>query len=87
MDWANLGWPCLLVRPLTTNQQFKEGLRIPYYKIFEYTFKYTLLSRVFLHTFIYRIVPSFEKHVKFRKYIKKRILYTQSSFILTMIDQ
>ena len=30
MDWANLGRPCLLVRPLT-NQQFKEGLRIPYY--------------------------------------------------------
>ena len=28
MDWANLGLPCLLVRPLT-NLQFKEGLRIP----------------------------------------------------------
>ena len=30
MDWANLGLPCLLVRPLT-NLQFKEGLRIPYW--------------------------------------------------------
>ena len=29
MDWANLGLPCLLVRPLT-NLQSKEGLRIPY---------------------------------------------------------
>ena len=28
MDWANLGLPCLLVRPLT-ELQFKEGLRIP----------------------------------------------------------
>ena len=37
MDWANLGLPCLLVRPLT-NLQFKEGLRIPY----------TLISLYFL---------------------------------------
>ena len=29
MDWANLGLPCLLVRPLT-NLQFEEGLRISY---------------------------------------------------------
>ena len=31
MDWANLGLPCLLVRP-HTNIQFKEGLRIPYWR-------------------------------------------------------
>ena len=33
MDWANLGWPCLLV-PTFTNRRFKEGLRMPYSILF-----------------------------------------------------
>ena len=32
MDWAILGRPCLLVRPLT-NRRFKDGMTIPYWPV------------------------------------------------------